>query len=582
MRRSDKPRLTNEQLEVILNSTHDGMVAVNASGVITVFNAAAGRLMGVDPEDMVGQVAEEVIPNTRLHIVLKTGEAELNQKQVLEDVTIICNRMPVRDSNGTMIGTVSVFRDITDIISLAEEITNLKHIQGLLEAIINSTEDAISVVDENGLGILINPAYTRLTGFVEDDVIGKPATIDIAEGESVHMKVLRTGLPIRGAKLRVGPGRREVMVHAAPIFVDEELRGSVAAIHDLTDIRRLTEELDSARRLLRTLQAKYTFDDIIAVSKGMALAVEQAKRVSSTPATVLLRGESGTGKELFAHAIHNASLRRQKQFVRVNCTAISSTLFEAELFGYEDGAFTGAKRGGKRGLFEEAAGGAIFLDEIGELPLSLQAKLLRILHEKEIVRVGGTRAIPVDVRIIAATNSDLEKAVKEGRLREDLYYRLNVVPIFIPPLRERLEDLPFLCQALIRRFNQAYGRNVTRISGDAIEALCAYDWPGNVRELENVLSRAMINMYYTDVEILPQHLPALDRLGSRPAPTQRLQGSQEKDAVRKLEETVKDAEVKAIQSALEAASGNKRRASEILGISIRSLYYKINRYNIIC
>jgi len=162
--------------------------------------------------------------------------------------------MPVRDSKGVITGAVSVFRDITDIISLAEEITNLKHIQGLLEAIINSTEDAISVVDENGLGILINPAYTRLTGFVEEDVIGKPATIDIAEGESVHMRVLRTGLPVRGARLRVGPGRREVMVHAAPIFVDEELRGSVAAIHDLTDIRRLTEELDTAKRLLRTFR----------------------------------------------------------------------------------------------------------------------------------------------------------------------------------------------------------------------------------------------------------------------------------------------------------------------------------------
>lgn len=580
MRPSERLRLTNEELEVILNSTHDGMVAVNASGIITVFNAAAGRLMRVDPEDMVGALAKDVIPNTRLHVVLETGEAELNRKQVLEDVTIICNRMPVRDSKGVITGAVSVFRDITDIISLAEEITNLKHIQGLLEAIINSTEDAISVVDENGLGILINPAYTRLTGFVEEDVIGKPATIDIAEGESVHMRVLRTGLPVRGARLRVGPGRREVMVHAAPIFVDDELRGSVAAIHDLTDIRRLTEELDTAKRLLRTLQAKYTFDDIIAVSRGMALAVEQARRVSSTPATVLLRGESGTGKELFAHAIHNASPRRQKQFVRVNCTAIASTLFEAELFGYEDGAFTGAKRGGRRGLFEEADGGAIFLDEIGEIPLSLQTKLLRILHEKEIIRVGGTRATPVDVRIIAATNSDLEKAVKEGRLREDLYYRLNVVPIFIPPLRERLEDLPFLCQTLIRRFNQAYGRNVTRVSQDAIEVLSTYDWPGNVRELENVLSRAMINMHYSEVEILPLHLPALDRLGSRPTSMQRFQGSGDRAVARKLQEAVKDAEMRAIRKALEISGGNRRTAARILGISVRSLYYKIERHNI--
>ncbi len=580
MKENERLRLTNEELEVILNSTHDGMVAVNASGVITLFNTAAGRLMGVDPGTMVGAIAKDAIPNTRLHIVLETGKAELNHKQVLEDVTIICNRMPVRDDKGAIIGAVSVFRDITDIISLAEEITNLKHIQGLLEAIINSTQDAISVVDENGLGILINPAYTRLSGLTEEDVIGKPATIDISEGESVHMKVLRTGLPVRGARLRVGPGRREVMVHAAPVFVGDELRGSVAAIHDLTDIRRLTEELDTVKRLIRTLQAKYTFDDIIAVSKGMALAVEQARRVSSTPVTVLLRGESGTGKELFAHAIHNASPRRQKQFVRDDCTAISSSLFEAELFGYEDGAFTGAKRGGRLGLFEEANGGAIFLDEIGEIPLSLQAKLLRILHEKEIIRVGGTRAIPVDVRIIAATNSDLEKAVKEGRLREDLYYRLNVVPIFIPPLRERLEDFPTLCQVLIRGFNQAYGRNVTQISQDAIELLCAYDWPGNVRELENVLSRAMINMRYSDVEILPQHLPALDRMGPRPVFARRFHGPSERTDIRKLQEVVGEAERKEILKALEAAGGNKRIAAAALGIGVRNLYYKLKRYDI--
>ncbi len=568
MKRNERPRLTNEELEVILNSTYDGMVAVDARGVITVFNVAAGRLMGVDPGDMIGAFAKDAIPNTRLHVVLETGDAELNQKQLLKDMTIICNRMPVRDSRGTIIGAVSVFRDISDVLLLAEEITNLKHIQGLLEAIIDSSQDAISVVDENGFGILINPAYTRLTGFVEEDVIGKPATIDISEGESVHMKVLRTGLPVRGARLRVGPGRREVMVHAAPVFVGEELRGSVAAIHDLTDIRRLTEELDSAKRLIRTLQAKYTFDDIIAVSRGMALAVEQAKRVSSTPATVLLRGESGTGKELFAHAIHNASPRRHKQFVRVNCTAISSTLFEAELFGYEDGAFTGAKRGGRHGLFEEANGGAIFLDEIGEIPLSLQAKLLRILHEKEIVRVGGTHAIPIDVRIIAATNSDLEKAVKEGRLREDLYYRLNVVPLFIPPLRERQEDLPFLCEALIRRFNQAYGRNVTHISQDVIELLSMHDWPGNVRELENVLSRAIINMHYSDVEILPEHF------------AQRFQRPAERTAARKLREVVGDAEMRAILNALRVTGGNKHIAADLLGISVRSLYYKLNDHGI--
>ena len=587
MARPERFRLSNRELEVILNSTHDGMIAVDRDGLITIFNAAAARITGLDSDDMIGKRAQDVIPNTRLHVVLETGQAELNQQQMLGGVKIITNRVPVRDADGNVIGAVAVFRDISEVISLAEEITNLRQIQSLLEAIINSTQDAISVVDENGMGLLINPAYTRLTGLTEEDVIGKPATTDIAEGESMHMKVLRTRLPVRGARMKVGPRKKEVIVHAAPIIVDDELKGSVAVIHDTSEIRRLTEELDRAKRLIRRLEAKYTFDDIVGVSPKMARAIEQARRVAATPVTVLLRGESGTGKELFAHAIHNASDRARGQFIRVNCTAIVDTLLESELFGYEEGAFTGARRGGKRGLFEEANGGTIFLDEVGATNLALQAKLLRVLQEKEVVRVGDTRPIPVDVRVIAATNTDLEKAVREGRMREDLYYRLNVVPIFIPPLRERIEDIPLLCHSLIRRFNQAYGRNVSRISEEALDILTEYDWPGNVRELENVLSRAIINMHYSEVEILPGHLPALGRFQQGPQATQVNAQTEvttgEKrlaQGIPRLREAVERAERRAILRALEAAGGNKTAAAKLLGIGLRSLYYKIRRYEI--
>ncbi|MGE5574399.1 MAG: sigma 54-interacting transcriptional regulator [Bacteroidota bacterium] len=587
MARSEKLRLTNRELEVILNSTHDGMIAVDRDGVITIFNAAAARITGLDPGDMVGKRAQDVIPNTRLHVVLETGQAELNQQQVLGGVKIITNRVPVRDGDGNVMGAVAVFRDISEVISLAEEITNLRQIQSLLEAIINSTQDAISVVDENGMGLLINPAYTRLTGLTEEDIIGKPATTDIAEGESMHMRVLRTRLPVRGARMKVGPRKKEVIVHAAPIIVGDELKGSVAVIHDTSEIRRLTEELDRARRLIRRLEAKYTFDDIVGASPKMARAVEQARRVAATPVTVLLRGESGTGKELFAHAIHNASDRARAQFIRVNCTAIVDTLLESELFGYEEGAFTGAKRGGKRGLFEDANGGTIFLDEVGATNLALQAKLLRVLQEKEIVRVGNTRPIPVDVRVIAATNTDLEKAVREGRMREDLYYRLNVVPIFIPPLRERVEDIPLLCHSLIRRFNQAYGRNVSRISEEALAILTEYDWPGNVRELENVLSRAIINMHYSEVEILPGHLPALGRFqqvlqATRANAHAQARGAEQQPAsgVSMLQDAVERAERRAILRALEATGGNKTAAAKLLGVGLRNLYYKIKRYGI--
>ena len=228
--------------------------------------------------------------------------------------------------------------------------------------------------------------------------------------------------------------------------MDGKLKGSIAVIHDVSEIKDLNRELYRARQIIRTLEAKYSFDDIIGGSQVMKIAIDQAKLAAKTPATILLRGESGQGKELFAHAIHNASDRKYNKFIRVNCAALSETLLESELFGYEEGAFTGAKRGGKRGLFEEANNGSIFLDEIGELTMNTQGKLLRVLQENEITRVGGTKSIPLNVRVIAATNVNLEKRLMStGSFREDLYYRLNQMPIFIPALHKRKEDITILC-----------------------------------------------------------------------------------------------------------------------------------------
>ncbi|MGE5653260.1 MAG: sigma 54-interacting transcriptional regulator, partial [Bacillota bacterium] len=491
-------QLPNRYWRTVVNSIHDGIIAVDEDGFVRIFNPAAARITGLSPEDVIGQPAAMVIPNTRLHMVLAVGDAELNQQQHLGEATIITNRVPIRSDDGRVIGAVAVFRDISELRQLALEVTNLKEMQSMLEAIINSTQDAISVVDRSGRGLRINPAYTRLTGLTEKDVLGKPATVDIAEGESMHMRVLATGSAVRGVTMKVGPSRREVVVNAAPIMVDGHLKGSVGVVHDISELRRLSDELDKAKKLIRKLEAKYTFDDIIGGSASLLSAIEEAQRAAPTSATVLLRGESGTGKEIFAHSIHNASERRFHQFVRVNCAAIADSLLESELFGYEEGAFTGARRGGKKGLFEEANGGTIFLDEIGEVSLSLQAKLLRVLQEREIVRVGHTKPVSVDVRIIAATNQNLEAAVRKGSFREDLYYRLNVVPILIPALRDRIDDLPALVDHLIHRFNQEYGRSVDRASEDVLRRLMTHSWPGNVRELENFLGRAIFNMRVTD------------------------------------------------------------------------------------
>ncbi len=561
---------------LIFHSSHDGMIVIDEYAYITDMNESAAQLLGVDKDEVIGRHILSVLPSSGLPRVLKTRQTEFHQEvELANGKKIIATRIPIIDDSGKLFGALAVFKDITELVALAEEITDLKEIRMMLEAIIHSSEEAISVVDENGNGILINPAYTRLTGLTEEDVIGKPATADIAEGESMHMQVLKTRRPVRGARMKVGPKNRDVIVNVAPIIVDGVLKGSVGVIHDVSEIQRLTAELNRARQIIRTLEAKYSFADIIGESEEMKVAIEQAKLAAKTPATILLRGESGTGKELFAHAIHNASDRKYNKFIRVNCAAIPETLLESELFGYEEGAFSGARRGGKRGLFEEANNGSIFLDEIGELSASTQAKLLRVLQEREIVRVGGTKPIPINVRVIAATNVNLEKAIAEGAFREDLYYRLNRMPIYIPPLRARKEDIPALCRHLIQKLNQDYGRNVEGVTDEAMVKLLAYDWPGNVRELENVLGRAMIFMKFHEVMIDISHLPPLSAPSAAPSVRPETEGE-----FRPLDEMLGRYEAQLLEEALRRHRGNKTAAARALGISVRNLYYKLEKYNI--
>ncbi|WP_121611904.1 sigma-54 interaction domain-containing protein [Mesobacillus foraminis] len=572
-------KLRNETCkhELIFNSSGDGMIVVDTSGVVTVFNNSAERIFGLLKDEVIGKQVLDVIPTSRLPNVLSSRKTEINQEHILENGTkIITTRIPLVDENGHILGAFAVFKDITEVVRLAEEITNLKEIQTMLQAIIQSSDEAISVVDEDGRGILINRAYTRITGLTEAQVIGKPATADISEGESMHMKVLETRRPVRGVAMRVGPNKKEVVVNVAPIIVDGKLKGSVGVIHDMSEIKSLNRELNRARQIIRTLEAKYSFQDIIGNSEEMTLAIEQAKLGAKTPATVLLRGESGTGKELFAHAIHNDSNRKFNKFIRVNCAAITESLLESELFGYEEGAFSGAKRGGKRGFFEEANNGSIFLDEIGELPANTQAKLLRVLQENEIVRVGGTKPVPINVRVIAATNINLEKAIANGTFREDLYYRLNRMPIQIPPLRKRKEDIPLLCERLIHKINQDYGRNVEGVSDAAVRKLMQYDWPGNVRELENVLGRAIIFMNYHETVIDAIHIPPFvgqTELSAGPV-------YQEGEKLPTLSVQLEKHEANIIRDTLVSVKGNKTLAAKSLGISVRNLYYKLEKLGI--
>lgn len=448
----------------------------------------------------------------------------------------------------------------------------------MLEAIIDATQDIISVAGLDGRLMLVNQAYTRVIGLSKEDVIGQPATVDISEGESMHLHVMQTLEPVFGVPMQVGPQKREVVINAAPVLVQGQLKGSVIVAHDVSEIHRLTEELKRMKSLVRKIQSRYTFADIIAVGDEMAQVVAAAKRSAESSVSVLLSGESGTGKELFAHAIHHASQRRNEPLIRVNCTAIPESLIESELFGYEAGAFTGALKRGKKGLFEESGHGTIFLDEIGEIPLHVQAKLLRVLQEKEIIRVGGTRAIPVDIRVIAATNRDLWEAVRQGSFREDLYYRIHVFPIAIPPLRARRDEFPYLVRHLLKKLNGEYGRNVAKASNEAMAALLAHDWPGNVRELENVLARSMINMSFAETVLQAAHLPQLARPGQNVDCSGPVEG--ENDGLT-LAAAVERAEKAAINAALHDANGNKTLAAKRLGITVRNLYYKLDRYALV-
>src|SRR5438874_9512750 len=427
-------------------------------------------------------------------------------------------------------------------------------------------------------------------------------------GEGITGRVVETGKPIVVPKVSREPmflnraGKRdlqkqEITYLCVPIVVkgtpvgalgvdlrfkqdrnyDSELRclgllasmmaQAIKAEHLVDEERRRL--MDENSHLLEELKERYDFSNIIGTAGPMRQVYEQIGQVAHTNTTVLIRGESGTGKELIAHAIHYNSPRAQKPFIKVSCAALPETLIESELFGYEKGAFTGAQSR-KKGRFELADGGTLFLDEIGDLNISTQIKLLRALQEREFERLGGTDTIKVNVRLVAATNKDLTKAIAEGQFREDLYYRLNVFSIFMPPLRERKSDVLLLADHFLEKFSREHGKSIKRISTPAIDMLTSYHWPGNVRELENVMERAVL-VCETGV-IHGHHLPPTLQTAERSGTITRLS----------LDGTVGAYESDLIQDALKTTRGNRKRAAQLLDTTERILGYKVKKYGIDC
>ena len=376
-------------------------------------------------------------------------------------------------------------------------------------------------------------------------------------------------------------GNTELVEDVQFIYQDGCKAGRILVYHDLSEINRLRRELDRLNQKLRKVQVKYSFKDIIGKNKELLKVINTAKIAAMTPATIMIRGESGTGKEIFANAIHNNSPRRNERFVKINCSSLPEELLESELFGYKEGAFTGARRGGKRGLFQEADKGTLFLDEIGDISSKMQVKLLRVLQEKEIMAVGSTETIPIDVRIICATNKPLEEMIEEGSFREDLYYRLNVFPLFILPLRERREDIGLITEYLLNQYNEFYNRHITEVEPKAIERLAKREWYGNVRELENVLSRALINMDEKETVLTENDIEgALGGETLRAAKRTDQKKASDLILPMDLKEAVEMVERRCIEEAIARNDGDKNKAAGELGIPLRTLYYRCKKLNI--
>ena len=443
----------------------------------------------------------------------------------------------------------------------------------LLETMLAAPDELIVVVNKNGyienmsqaygdfLGIQVQNAIGRhVTEVIENtrmDIVVKTGVPETGETQDIHgEKMIATRIPIRKNGMVIGAYGRVLVRNTRELHMLHDKLSSIEM--ELNMYKRTFEKINTA---------KYTVDDIIGDCSIMQDLKDSVRKVAKTNSNVLIMGETGTGKELFAHSIHAGSMRRKAPFVCVNCGSIPEQLIESELFGYEEGAFTGARKGGKIGLFPAAHGGTIFLDEIGELPLPMQVRLLRVLQDREIQRVGSNVREKVNVRVVAATNRNLYQMVKKGEFRSDLYYRLNVVTLHLPLLRERKEDLPLLIQMILSKISKKESLGAIEISREAMDHLLRYDWPGNVRELENVLERA-INFTDAGEKIKAKNLP------------ERITGSMVSRTVMPLKELMENTEKDAIKDALLRCRNCKAKAANELGISRTTLYEKMMKYEI--
>ncbi|MGI6434643.1 MAG: sigma 54-interacting transcriptional regulator [Syntrophomonadaceae bacterium] len=569
----------DEVVDLILKNHWDEVVVVNEKqefvGLVTKETLVRNISNGLPQDLPIKAICSGHIITTTMDEDLVEARDIMRRKRV--------GRLPVINNGGQVVGLLTA-RDVCNGFSSKLEMLG-EHMYSVLENIV----EAIQVIDCDGRVSFWNLAAERMYGVASRDIIGKYLADYFPD--DLLLQVIHHMQSYQNILTELDSGLYVIRNAVPVVFSNGDMLGAVCTSLDVSHTRKLIDKLDHAQTRVRNLERIIGPPDLLGeepfytVNPETRRILEQAKRVADTDATVLIQGESGTGKEIMARVIYDNSKRRKHPYIEINCSAIPENLFESEMFGYESGSFTGASRAGKAGKFELAHEGTLFLDEIGELPLEMQAKLLRVIQERRFYRVGGSNPISADVRIMAATNRNMAELVEEKRFRSDLYYRLSVVVLEIPPLRERKDDIPGLTRLFLRRLGVEYGRQIKGIDGEVMKLLEAYHWPGNVRQLQNLLESVVILMEddYVTLDSLKEAgvmdtLQGVERAPSSMPPVSRAEEAEA--GITHLDNLLDKHEREAIIKALQVSRYNKTKAAKLLGIPRSTLYYKIKSLGI--
>jgi PAS domain S-box-containing protein len=561
----------DEAYEEFLDQFSDGVIVIDGEYHIISFSRGAERITGFKAGDVIGKVFDEVFhatvdePTSPLGEVLRTGEPVSNRHTSISSadnamIPISVSASPLRNARGSVVGLVISFRNELEIYQLTRE---LYKETSLLHSILNSIADGVLTIDTSWRITSFNPAAERITGYTREQVLGKSCNVVLASQVCSENCPLRRTIDTGETITNIESSIIDATGKIVPVSVNTALLrddrgtiiGGVETFRDLSRIKQLAHELHE----------QYSFSNIVGKNPAMQRIYEIISTVSGTDSTVLILGETGTGKDLVAKAIHYHSPRHKEAFVKVSCAALPETLLESELFGYTRGAFTGAVRD-KPGRFQLADGGTIFLDEIGDLSPTVQVKLLRILEEQQFEPLGATKPITVNVRIIAATNRDLESGIREGWFREDLYYRLQVVPITLPPLRQRKDDIPLLIDHFLKKNSKKMGKHITSVSREVLELMVDHPWTGNVRQLEHAIEYASIHCrgHMIQLHHLPEQIRALK---------ERERGQDEKLSLEEAEKGI-------IERTLQQNGYSRSKTARSLKISRTTLWRKMKHHGI--